>query len=179
MKKKRPQKNKTARRTSALTFLFFLTLAMLFCASCSSDRSGGTIDEPAITADYLRGEYADQLLRDGAEHVFGTIDFNTEEDGSIREIAVAAKEYVADSSAENGYYIADRNKLYLVHMPEEARTTYRFDGDSEETVLAPAEFTSAALADYAAHESELSSYRESRLYDIYLFDDQILLILAF
>lgn len=179
MKKNCMKKAHTARRTAMPVFVLLLALAMLFCTSCSSDRSGGTIDEPDITADYLKGEYADQLLRDGAEHVFGTVDFKMEDDGSVREIAVAAKEYVTDSSAENGYYIADRNKVYLVHMPEEARTTYRFEGDTEETVLAPAEFTSAVLADYAAHESELSSYRESRLYDIYLFDDQILLILAF
>ena len=177
MKKNNSKKMKTARRISVLIPVLFL--AIFFCASCSFDRSGGTIDEPAITADYLKGEYVEQLLRDGAEHVFGTLDFRTEEDGSIREIAVAAKEYVADSNAENGYYIADRNQLYLVHMPEEARTTYRFEGDTEETVLSPAEFTSAVLTDYAAHESDLSSYRESRLYDIYLFDDQILLVLAF
>ena len=64
-------------------------------------------------------------------------------------------------------------------MPDAARTTYLFEGASAEEILTPDEFVSAVSTDYAAHEDDLSDFRESKLYDIYLMEDQILLILAF
>ena len=60
-------------RTVLVTFLIFILTSSLLL-SCSSNQSGSTIDEPEITISYLKGEYSEQLLRDGAEHVFGTID---------------------------------------------------------------------------------------------------------
>ncbi len=164
--------------TMSLILLCILLLSL--CTSCTSNQSGGTIDEPDITTDYLRGEYTEQLLRDGAEHIFGTIDIKQEGDEtSSPEITVFAKEYVEDSSYPEGFYIADKNKTYITYMPDAARTTYLFEGASAEEILTPDEFVSAVSTDYAAHEDDLSDFRESKLYDIYLMEDQILLILAF
>ena len=166
-------------RTVLVTFLIFILTSSLLL-SCSSNQSGSTIDEPEITISYLKGEYSEQLLRDGAEHVFGTIDIKMSDDGSsVDEIVIHAKEYVEDANYENGYYIADKNKAYITHMPDEARTTYKVDGETEPKILPPSEFIAAVNKDYALHESDISDFRESKLYDFYLIEDQILLVLAY
>lgn len=164
--------------TAALVLL--LVLVTLSLCACSSNQSGSTIDEPDITVDYLKGEYADQLLRDGAEHVFGTIDIKMNDDGTaVDEIVIHAKEYVEDANYETGYYIADKNKAYITHMPDEARTTYVADGSTEPKILPPSEFIAAVNSDYALHENDIADFRESKLYDFYLLEDQILLVLAY
>ena len=159
---------------SVLAFALILT-------GCSSDQSGLTVDEPEITIDYLKGEYADQLMRDGAEYVFGTIDFEIAAGGEETDgdkIVIAAKEYVVDPNYPDGYYIADRNKSYIAYMPAEARTTYMVEGSSSAVMMSPYDFLTAVRNDYVAHESDLLAFKESKLYHIYLMGDQILLIMA-
>lgn len=160
--------------------LLMLTFALIL-TGCSSDQSGLTVDEPEITIDYLEGEYADQLIRDGAEYVFGTIDFEVAAGGEETagdKIIIAAKEYVVDPNYPDGYYIADRNKSYIAYMPAEARTTYIAEGASSAVIMSPYDFLTGVKNDYAAHESDLLAFKESKLYHIYLMGDQILLIMA-
>jgi len=159
--------------------VILILIALLFC-SCSSNQSGSTIDEPDITVEYLNGEYKEQLLRDGAEHVFGTINIKMNDDGTtVDEIVIHAKEYVEDTNYEAGYYIADKNKAYITHMPDEARTTYMASGETVPKILPPSEFIATVNADYALHENDIADFRESKLYDFYLLEDQILLVLAY
>lgn len=57
---------KRAFKSMFLSLLLCAALVMTF-TGCDDDTSGGTIDEPEITGEYLAGEYAQQLTTDGAE----------------------------------------------------------------------------------------------------------------
>ena len=48
-------------------------ISVFIFAGCGEEKSGNTISEPEITADYLDGEYADQLINDGAGTMLGTV----------------------------------------------------------------------------------------------------------
>lgn len=152
--------------------------AGFFVTGCTkTDRSGNTIDEPEITVEYLTGEYAQQLLRDGAEYIFGTITINTLEDGTI-ECGIDGKEFVEDQDQESGYYIADRNLDYTYPLPAEARTTFMQGGTSIAQVMTTDEFVAAVQKDFEEYGKSNPDYQKSKLYDIYVMNDQIELVTA-
>ena len=64
-------------------------------------------------------------------------------------------------------------------MPTRIRHTYIADGSTEPKILPPGEFITAVNSDYALHENDIADFRESKLYDFYLLEDQILLVLAY
>lgn len=165
-------------RNNKRAFSLFFLVALVTVTICISfgcgDRSGQTINEPDITVEYLQGEYAEQLIRDGAEVVFGTIDVTgtvsgvQPEDSSagaitLTQLTINAKEYVEDENYEGGYYIADRNKAYITYAGEEARTACDMGNTGTLTVTPISDFTAQDTGD--------------RLFDVYLFDDQVLLII--
>lgn len=91
----------------AILVLTALMLLLLLLAGCGSEKSGNTISEPEITADYLDGEYADQLINDGAGTMLGTV--SVEQSGDSYIAHVTEKEVVPSSDTDDGYYIADTN----------------------------------------------------------------------
>ena len=96
---------KRAFKSMFLSLLLCAALVMTF-TGCDDDTSGGTIDEPEITGEYLAGEYAQQLTTDGAEVIVGSVDMEGS-DGAYT-VHIAEKEVVVNDGYEEGYYIADR-----------------------------------------------------------------------
>lgn len=78
-------------------------LALTGCSNKDSDRDyNGEMD-----AEYLMSEYPEQLLRDGADTVTGTVTITgTEGDYTVN---VDEKKVVSNENYEDGYYIADKN----------------------------------------------------------------------
>lgn len=162
--------NKKGFRASKL-ILAVLILVMIFSAfGCGGQKHKF---EPDITVEYLTTEYADQLVRDGAEVVFGTLDITGEASGTpvegseepvtLTQFTINAKEYVTDENAEGGYYIADRNKSYITYAGSDARIAFDFAGTGTLDIV--------SLDEFVKHDTT------GKYFDVYLFDDQIVLIL--
>ena len=81
----------------AILVLTALMLLLLLLAGCGSEKSGNTISEPEITADYLDGEYADQLINDGAGTMLGTV--SVEQNGDSYIAHITEKEVVPTKTA--------------------------------------------------------------------------------
>ncbi len=154
---------------------FFLIMLVLAIACTAAGCNGNShIDEPEITVEYLQGEYAEQLVRDGAEVILGTISepmfiCDAPTDGTSgsgitnMSFTVNAKEYVKDPNSENGYYIADRNKAYIACGSTDTRIAFDFAGTGTFDIVDIEEFMSQDLSD--------------KLFDVYLINEQALLIL--
>ena len=147
---------------SVFLSLLLCTAMAVMLTGCGGDKSGGTIDEPEITGEYLAGEYAQQLTTDGAEIVLGSVDMEKTEDGY--SVSVAEKEVVVNDSYEKGYYIADRNLNRDVQLGPEARIAC----DEGETlgVVSPDENRYTYSGD------------DEQLYQVYLMGESAELLLA-
>ena len=64
----------------SFVFLAVVIFSMSVLTGCGEEKSGNTINEPEITVDYLRTDYAQQLTTDGAEIMLGTVELNKNED---------------------------------------------------------------------------------------------------
>ena len=146
----------------ALIVLSSLMLLLLLLAGCGSDKSGNTINEPEITADYLEDEYANQLINDGAETMLGTVEI--QKDGDSYTAYITEKEVVPSSEYKEGYYIADTNISKELPLGMEARMTY--DLNDEETVVSADEFI------------KYSSDNPDCIYTVYMMGNSVELILA-
>ena len=65
---------------SKILFLAVSVILMMALTACGEEKSGNTIDEPEITAEYLHGEYSEQLLTDGASTMIGDVDITKDGD---------------------------------------------------------------------------------------------------
>ncbi len=103
-----------------------LALAILLCLSLGgcwqSDLSGNTYVEPEITVDYLITDFANQIIRDGAEKRFGVISSVHDNKDDTYTLTVSGKQFVNDSSQPNGFYIADRNVDYELTLSKNVRS---------------------------------------------------------
>lgn len=142
-----------------LTLLLSMAL-MLILASCNSDQSGNTIDEPEITADYLTEDYSQQLLTDGAETMTGAVSLEGA-DGSYT-VHIIEKEVVASDSYDEGYYIADTNVVKDVALGPEARIVC---AEGDELMVSDAD----GFMEHHANDSD-------ELFTIYLMGDSAELI---
>lgn len=98
-------RNLFVRRTALLALCFLLVLSLGGC--WKSDLSGGTYEEPEITLDYLITDFANQIIKDGAEKRFGEIDSILDNKDDTYTLTVLGKQFVEDSSQPGGFYIAD------------------------------------------------------------------------
>lgn len=168
---------KTTRTIVCAGLIFVLTLATLLVGCGDKNRSGSTVDEPEITVEYLEGDYVKQLLRDGAEHVFGSIELSKAEDNSIT-VNIEAKEYVEDSEQPNGFYIEDKNYSLSSVLAPEARCTFLSGGVSLPQIMTTEQFVEAYKKDIDEYGGANNpDYEKHKLYDIYIMGDQIELIL--
>lgn len=83
-------------------------VAMAFVAftGCTNDEDQ-YVDDSDITLDYLYGDFTEQLMRDGAETILGSVDISNE-DGSYK-VTVTEKEVVKNDDYDEGYYVAETN----------------------------------------------------------------------
>ena len=115
------------------------------------------MEEPELDADYLMGEYTQQLITDGAEQYLGTVAIQKKGDGFVAK--VAEKEVVASSRYDEGYYIADRNLEHSFDINDETRiVTNNKRGDL--SYVDGATFISSATND-------------DTLYNIYVIGDSV------
>ncbi|MFV0516503.1 MAG: hypothetical protein ACK5MV_03835 [Aminipila sp.] len=157
-----------------LIFALVLSASLIGCGD--KNQSGLTIDEPEITVEYLENDYVEQLLRDGAEHVFGSVELIKNEDGSIT-VNIDAKEYVKDDNQPNGFYIEDRNYKMSSTLAQEARCTFLQDGVSIPQIMTTEKFVEAFNKDMEKHSTSNPDYKNFKLYDMYIMGDQIELML--
>ena len=149
---------------SKILLLAVSAILMMALTACGEEKSGNTIDEPEITAEYLHGEYSEQLLTDGASTMIGDVDIT--KDGDSYTATITEKEVVPSSDYEEGYYIADTNISREVPLGLYARMTIFADG--EETIVDADGFIEADGSDDGIEE----------LYTVYLMGDSAELILA-
>lgn len=162
-----------------LTLVLAISLTLLISMTGCKDpnKSGSTYEEPEITVEYLSTDYADQLIRDGAVQVFGSIEIITDENGNPF-LKIAEKEFVTDETQPNGFYIADKNLEVTYPLSYEARTTHLSGGTSIPSVMTSESFVKAVASDMKLYGSSNPEYAQYRLYDIYIIGDQVEMILA-
>lgn len=162
-----------------LTFVLLICLSLLIAAfGCkASNKSGNTYNEPEITVEYLTTDYADQLMRDGAVHIFGSIEIFADENGNPF-LNITEKEYVTDETQPNGFYIADKNLESTYPLSYEARTTHLTGDTSIPVILTSESFVKAIATDIKLYGSSAPEYAQDRLYDIYVIGEQVEMVLA-
>jgi len=158
-----------------LVLIILIISGLVFTAGCRGEQS--TLDEPEITAGYLSGEYAVQLVRDGAKSCFGSISIYEDEEGVIW-VDVVEKEFVEDSKQPNGFYIAYKNLESTYQLSPEARATFIPGGKSAALAMGAYEFVGAVLSDIAEYGNGNPEYEENKLYEIYVIGEQIELLVA-
>lgn len=123
-----------SRKDSRFLLVLVCILSLLVLAGCGEEKSGNTIAEPEITTDYLEGEYAQQLMTDGAETIQGYVTIDKTDDSYT--VHIVEKEVVASTSYDEGYYLADTNVTKDVSLGFDARIVCLED---DEPVLSDAD----------------------------------------
>ncbi len=159
-----------------------LSLILAFClflAGCEEEPdSHDILEEPEITVEYLSGEYAQQLLRDGGESTLGTIEIQSKSDGSYL-LTVNSMVIVESSISDDGYYIADKNVSNTVPLSSEALATYIESSDDAPKVVDLEKFVSLVQEDgKKAASGKGSTDQPEKLYDVYTIGGSALLLLA-
>lgn len=148
---------------SFIVCMVLCSVSVLMFSGCGEQKSGQTIDEPEITAEYLAGEYAEQLLTDGAEKILGTVTIQDKGENSYN-VLVSERQIIPNSDYDEGFYIADNNITKEVALGYEARIACLHDGKL--SVETPEEFMKMQSSD---HE---------QLYNVYIMGDSAELIIA-
>ena len=159
----------------ALIAAGLIVCAIIFIAGCARDSD--IADEPEITVESLSGDYAQQLIRDGAELIFGSISLRHDETGEVWT-DITEKEYIEDPSQPNGFYIAYKNLESTYQLSSEARATFIGGGSDKAEAMNADEFAAAVERDNSEYGADNPDYQENKLYDIYVMGDQIELLIA-
>lgn len=161
-----------------IQFMCFL-LAISLVIPISLSGCGKPIDQdaPEITIDYLYNGYVDQLLSDGAEKVIGSIELSKDENEEII-VTVHPKELVADEKEESGYRVVSyaANRVFI--LPSHSYCTFISNSDDDTPELLATEDFFTAVNESYEKNGDFTEYGDFILYDIYVLDDQVLLILA-
>lgn len=150
-----------------------LTLVLIFSfGGCG--RVDNTIAEPdEITAEYLYGEYAEQLVRDGAEITTGTILVETDGNG-LYSATVEGMVIVESDMTDAGYYVADTNVSTTMPLDPEARIVYISESGAEPEIITVDELMQIVTADGFDPLEE----GNEKLFDVYAMGDTVLMALA-
>ena len=131
--------------------------------ACGAPMGEGSLDNGDVTYDYLIEEYSEMLLTDGAEHLIGSVEVSTAEDGSP-QIILHPKEAASEPNSDGTYTVSSYAINRVLYLADNVYATY---GDSE-TILGGEDFL-ISVGD---------EFDDSIMYDVYAMEDQILLILA-
>lgn len=140
-------------------------------SGCSKDRD--IMEEPDITVEYLSGEYAEQILRDGGEEMLGTISIDKNGDNTY-SLTVNSMLVVESDITDEGYYVADKNISTTVPLDSDARVTYIRDEESGPEVIELEEFIELTQND----TSDPLEEGNEKLYEVYTVGDNALMVLA-
>lgn len=162
-------RRKHIKRVTAL----FLAALLVF-SFCGCNRSGNTIDEPdVITTEYLYGDYAEQLIRDGAEVTLGTVSLESTGTDTYN-IIVESMVIVESDITDQGYYIADKNLSSTAPLDPAARIAYISEPGAEAEVITVDEFAEIVTAE---NYDPLKEGAE-QIYDIYSISGSVVMVLA-
>lgn len=159
-------KKKVLAGAIALSLVTFLAVTFSGCSKVQED-----LEEPNITVEYLSGEYADQVMRDGGECTLGTIDIT--KNGDTYSATVKSMVIVESDMSDEGYYIADKNLSSTFSVDSETPVTYIKDDKSGPEVISLEEFIKLIKDDTNPLEEG-----DEKLYDVYTMGDDALMILA-
>jgi len=162
-------RKKHINRIAAVLLALILILSFGGCG-----RVDNTIAEPdEITAEYLYGEYAEQLVRDGAEVQQGTVVIDTDGNG-LYSITVESMVVVESDITDAGYYVADANISSTIPLDPEARITYVSEAGAEPKVM-----TVDQLANIV-NDREFDPLEEGneKLFDVYTISGSAVMVLA-
>ncbi|MCQ4637204.1 hypothetical protein NE619_10760 [Anaerovorax odorimutans] len=163
------------RKKFAGILLLVSVAALVFLSGCGQTHTGDDLEEPEITVEYLSGEFADQILRDGGEKELGAIRIEDEGDGKYA-LTVESMVIVESSYSKSGYYVADKNISTKVPLDSEARVTYIKDKKKGPEVIELDEFIKKAQKD--AKTEDFSDPDSEKLYDVYIIGGNALMLLA-
>lgn len=145
---------------SSIALLLVCLLGLL--TACGAPMGEGSLDNGDITYEYLVEEYSDMLLTDGAEHLIGSVELSTAEDGAP-QIILHPKEASSKANDDGTYTVSSYAINRVLYLADNA---YAVCGE-EETILGDGEFL-LSIPD---------EFDDSIMYDVYAMEDQILLIL--
>lgn len=147
------------KRLRNLLFIISASCIILTLAGCAISDTDEDYGE-AYDSDYLTTEYVDQLVRDGADTIVGTIEITGDPDTYV--VNIAEKKVVKNDNYEDGYYIADKN----------ITSTYPLGSDLGILVNDGGKLTACTTEDF------LEKYSEDKetLYTVYLIGDVVELI---
>ena len=151
-----------------------LLVLILILSFCSCGRVDNTIAEPdEITAEYLYGEYSEQLIRDGAEVTTGCVTVETDETGTL-SITMEDMVIVESDITDEGYYVADTNISKTMPLDPEARIAYISEKGAEPSVISVDELTEII------NDEEYDPLEEGneKLFDIYSISGSVVMVLA-
>lgn len=139
-----------------LLFIISALFIILTLAACQTKDSDEDFDG-SYDVDYLMTDYVDQLVRDGATTVTGTIEITGE--GNQYTLALDEKKVIANDNYEDGYYIADTN----------ISNTYALENDLSFVVLEDGEPVMCTAEEFMKnHSGDTDS-----LYTVYLMGDVV------
>lgn len=147
-------------RSSVKIVLLLSLLCMgLVFTGCSTEDSNENYGE-AYDVDYMTTDYVDQLIRDGAETVVGSVEITGSEDDYT--VNVTEKKVVPNENYEDGYYVADKNMT----------STYPLGSDMGILAMDGNEVTACTAEEFIKdHSGDAES-----LYTVYLIGDVVELI---
>lgn len=159
-------------RICVLTLILVAVLAAVGCGAMGEEET------PEITVSYLEGDYAQQLMNDGAEKLLGSMELNKGESGDI-EMILHPKELVADDTQPGGYRIDSYALNRTFTVSEQAYATFiASDSDGQVQILTPDKLCTAISEEYESLNTSFVEYGDRQLYDVYALDNQVLLILT-
>jgi len=156
---------------SVITIILTISFSVVSMAGCrgNMDHMG---DKPDISVEYLSGEYAAQLIRDGAKLIFGVISDISEDSDGMTVLIISEYEFTEDNSMPNGVFIADKNMESLYVLSPEASATFLSGRSSISKALAADEFIAEAAREI------ITAGSTDKFYDIYIMGDWIELLIA-
>ncbi len=169
---------KVGRSRQVLILLLIVLSVMVFAGCSKSGLIGNTYVEPDLTVEYLTTDYAQQLVRDGADKKFGRIENITDNGDGSYMITVDEKQFVTDPNQPNGFYIADRNLTYDLYLASDARVVFYPGGDSAKAVLYehPKQFIDALQADRNEFGTSNPEYQDFQLFYFYVMKNEVVLV---
>lgn len=175
-------KRKRFIRVSVLSMTLLMTVLFSGCGQQINDND--IMEEPEITLEYLSGEYAEQILRDGGEDTLGTIEITNEgkdgSDGSEGTLSLTIHDMVIVESSitDEGYYVADKNLSSTVPLSPDAYVTYIKSREKGPEVMPLKEFLRLVQKDAEKQKSNGLEPGNEKLYQVYIIGDTAVMILA-